>query len=95
MNPLQSLAAAGLYTMFSLLFFGWLTVPAVAGFKGVSLQFPVGYSLKDFRYVADVMDAGHVDPKVLISSVVTLEQLPAAFEELRGDNDETKVQIAP
>jgi len=70
-------------------------VPAVAGFKGVSLQFPVGYSLKDFRYVADVMDAGHVDPKVLISSVVTLEQLPAAFEELRGDNDETKVQIAP
>ncbi len=70
-------------------------VPAVAGFKGVSLQFPVGYSLKDFRYVADVMDAGHVDPKVLISSVVTLDELPAAFEALRAPNDETKVQIAP
>lgn len=70
-------------------------VPAVAGFKGVSLQFPVGYSLKDFRYVADVMDAGHVDPKILISSVVTLDELPAAFEALRAPNDETKVQIAP
>lgn len=70
-------------------------VPAVAAFKGVSLQFPVGYSLKDFRYVADVMDAGHVDPKVLISSVVTLDELPAAFEALRAPNDETKVQIAP
>lgn len=70
-------------------------VPAVAAFKGVSLQFPVGYSLKDFRYVADVMDAGHVDPKILISSVVTLDELPAAFEALRVPNDETKVQIAP
>jgi L-iditol 2-dehydrogenase len=33
-------------------------VPAVAGYKGISLQFPVGYSLKDFHYVADVMDTG-------------------------------------
>jgi len=68
-------------------------VPAVAGFKGVSLQFPVGYSLKDFHYVADVMDAGHVDPKLLISSVITLDELPAAFERLRAPNNETKVQI--
>ncbi len=70
-------------------------VPALAGFKGVSLQFPVGYSLKDFHHVADVMDAGHVDPKILISSVVALDDLPAVFEGLRGPNNETKVQVAP
>ncbi len=70
-------------------------VPAVAGFKGVSLQFPVGYSLKDFQYVADVMDKGFIDPKVLISSVVSLDELPATFETLRGPNRETKVQVAP
>ena len=70
-------------------------VPAVAGYKGVSLQFPVGYALKDFHYVADVMDAGHVDPKMLISSVVTLDELPTVFEQLRGPNNETKVQVAP
>ncbi len=35
MNPLQSFAAAGLYTMFSLLFFGWLTVPAGAILGGL------------------------------------------------------------
>ena len=70
-------------------------VPAAAGFKGVSLQFPVGYSLQDFRHVADVMDAGHVDPKVLISSVITLDELPAVMEQLRGPNNETKVQVKP
>lgn len=70
-------------------------VPAVAGYKGVSLIFPVGYSLKDFQYVADVMDKGHIDPKVLISSVVSLDQLPATFDQLRGPNSETKVQVTP
>jgi 2-desacetyl-2-hydroxyethyl bacteriochlorophyllide A dehydrogenase len=70
-------------------------VPALAGFKGVSLQFPVGYSLKDFQYVADVMDAGHVDPGILVSSVVTLDALPATIELLRSPNNETKVQVSP
>jgi (R,R)-butanediol dehydrogenase/meso-butanediol dehydrogenase/diacetyl reductase len=70
-------------------------IPAVTGFKSVSLQFPVGYALKDFQYAADVMDIGHVDPKVLISSVVTLDQLPATFDKLRGANNEIKVQVAP
>jgi threonine dehydrogenase-like Zn-dependent dehydrogenase len=41
------------------------------------------------------MDAGHVDPKMLISSVVTLDELPTVFEQLRGPNNETKVQVAP
>lgn len=70
-------------------------IPAVAGFKGVSLQFPVGYSLKDFCHVADTMETGHIDPKLLISSVVSLNDLPATFEKLRSPNNETKVQIAP
>lgn len=70
-------------------------VPALAGFKGVSLLFPVGYSLKDFQYVADVMDAGHVDPKILITSVVPLDDLQATLEYLRGPNEETKVHVTP
>lgn len=70
-------------------------VPAAAGFKGISLQFPVGYTLRDFQHVADVMDAGHVDPKILISSVVALADLPTKFEQLRSPNNETKVQVSP
>ena len=69
-------------------------LPAMAGMKGISLQFPVGYSLKDFQYVADVMDKGHADPKMLISSVVPLDELPAAFERLRSPNTDTKVQVS-
>ena len=70
-------------------------MPALAGFKGVSLQFPVGYSLKDFRYVADVMDKGHIDPKRLISRVIPLAELPQALAGLRAPNDETKVHVIP
>lgn len=70
-------------------------VPAVTGFKGVSLRFPVGYALKDFEYVAAVMDKGHVDPKMLITSVISLSELPDRFEALRGPGNETKVQIRP
>jgi (R,R)-butanediol dehydrogenase/meso-butanediol dehydrogenase/diacetyl reductase len=69
-------------------------LPAMAGMKGVSLQFPVGYSLKDFQYVADVMDAGHADPKMLISSIVSLDELPATIEQLRGPNTDTKIQVS-
>ena len=70
-------------------------VPAVAGFHGVTLKFPVGYSHQDFRHVARVMTQGHVDPKIMISSTVALDDLPAAFEDLLGANAQTKVQVAP
>lgn len=70
-------------------------VPALAGFKGVSMQFPVGYSLKDFQYVADVMDSGHIDPKVLITSVAPLADIVSTFNKLRLANNETKVHISP
>jgi (R,R)-butanediol dehydrogenase/meso-butanediol dehydrogenase/diacetyl reductase len=69
-------------------------VPAVAGFKGVSLGFPVGYSLKDFAWVAETMLNGHVDPKAMISRVVGLEEFPATFDRLLADNTENKVQLA-
>lgn len=69
-------------------------VPAVAGYKGARLSFPVGYSLKDFEFAADTMLAGTVDPKTLITSVVPLAELPATLELLRGPNHETKVQVS-
>ncbi len=70
-------------------------VPAVAGFKGVSLQFPTGYSLQDFSYTAQTMLDGHVDPKAMISNVVGLDDFAAMFGRLMGPNSENKVQLAP
>lgn len=70
-------------------------LPALAAFKGAALCFPLGYSLADFQYVAEQMDAGHVDPKTLISSVVGLDEMPGKFEALLGEHGETKVHISP
>jgi threonine dehydrogenase-like Zn-dependent dehydrogenase len=69
-------------------------VPAVAAYQGVRLSFPVGYRLRDFEQVADLMLTGHVDPKLMITSVVPFSELPVTFEALRGPNNETKVQVA-
>jgi len=68
-------------------------IPAIAASKGVTMRFPVGYALSDFERVARDLDRGHADPKMMISSVVSLEDVPATFDRLRGPNAETKVQI--
>lgn len=70
-------------------------MPAVAGMKGVRLEFAVGYTRQDFSYAAGAMLTGHVDPKIMISSTVPLEELPAMFTHLLGRHAETKVHIAP
>ncbi|CAN7457887.1 alcohol dehydrogenase catalytic domain-containing protein [Phenylobacterium sp. LjRoot225] len=69
-------------------------MPAMAALKAVKLGFPVGYALRDFQYSAETLHAGRVDPARMISSTVSLEQLPATFEMLRGPNTETKVHVA-
>lgn len=66
-----------------------------AGMKDLSLKFPVGYSRADFREVAQTMLLGHIDPKRMISSTVSLEDLPEKWTNLLGEHADTKVQIAP
>jgi (R,R)-butanediol dehydrogenase/meso-butanediol dehydrogenase/diacetyl reductase len=47
------------------------------------------------KYIhADVKNKGHIDPKVLISSVEPLNNIVGVFAWLRGANQETKVHIA-
>jgi threonine dehydrogenase-like Zn-dependent dehydrogenase len=68
-------------------------IPAIASYKCASIQFSVGYSMKEFLYIADQMDKGHVDPKLIVSNTVSLEQLPDTMTMLRGPNEETKVHV--
>jgi 2-desacetyl-2-hydroxyethyl bacteriochlorophyllide A dehydrogenase len=70
-------------------------IPAVTGYKGVSMYFPVGYTLQDFQYAADILDKGEVDPKIMISSTHPLTDIASVFSLLRGTNRETKVHISP
>lgn len=68
-------------------------VPAVASYKCATMQFVVGYGMRDFLYVANQMDKGHVDPKTIITNTVSLNEMPAMFGHLNGPNDETKVHV--
>jgi L-iditol 2-dehydrogenase len=68
-------------------------IPGVASYKCVSMQFAVGYSMREFLYIADQMDKGHVDPKTIITRDIALDELPQMFATLRKPNDETKVHV--
>jgi L-iditol 2-dehydrogenase len=68
-------------------------LPSLASYKCASMQFAVGYSMKEFHYIADQMDKGHCDPKAIISNTIPLADLPAMFGTLRGPNEETKVHV--
>jgi L-iditol 2-dehydrogenase len=68
-------------------------IPAIASYKCASMQFSVGYSMKEFTYIADQMDKGHCDPKAIITNDIPLSGLPAMFDVLRGSNNETKVHV--
>ena len=68
-------------------------IPAVGSYKCVSMQFAVGYSMKEFFYIADQMDKGHADPKAIITRDIPLAGLPAMIDALRGPNNETKVHV--
>jgi len=68
-------------------------MPAMASYKCVSMKFLVGYAMRDFLYIADQLDKGHVDPKAIITNQVPLAKLPATMDLLRGPNSETKVHV--
>jgi L-iditol 2-dehydrogenase len=67
--------------------------PGMASYKCAAMQFVVGYSMKEFLYIADQMDKGHCDPKAIITHDISLVDLPVMFEVLRGPNNETKVHV--
>lgn len=68
-------------------------VPATAAFKQVRISFPLAYSPEEFERVADIMLAGTVDPKMMITSEIGLDALPETFEQLRSSSDQTKVHV--
>lgn len=69
-------------------------MPAMGSYKCVTMQFLVGYTMRDFLYIADQMDKGHTDPKAIITNDIVLDALPGMLDQLRGPNNETKVHVS-
>ena len=79
---------------------GFCTAPdtmmsSLAAYKSVNVQYLVGYTMKEFHYIADQIDKGHADPKAVISNDIALDDLPAMMNTLRGPHRETKVHVHP
>jgi threonine dehydrogenase-like Zn-dependent dehydrogenase len=70
-------------------------VAGIGTLKQASLLFSMAYSLAEFRFVVDFLGRGHLDARHMISNTIALDALPGMIERLRGDANETKVQVDP
>lgn len=71
-------------------------VPLYAFMKELSLHFSVYYRRSDFAYTVAMIKAGRINPSPMITSRVSLNNLPEAFASLkRGAADQCKVLVEP
>jgi (R,R)-butanediol dehydrogenase/meso-butanediol dehydrogenase/diacetyl reductase len=68
-------------------------VPFHALSKELRLQTSAFFTLQDYRAALDVLDAGSVEPRKLITDTVELEELPETFEALKHRTHQCKVLI--
>jgi (R,R)-butanediol dehydrogenase/meso-butanediol dehydrogenase/diacetyl reductase len=69
--------------------------PVVPLFKEVDVIFAVLYAIRDFQVCVDTMNAGSVEPRMMITDRVSLNETPAMFEALRQRGSQCKVLIDP
>jgi len=76
-------------------FLGDPIVPALAGGREIRMLFPQLYTMQEFRWALDVLDQGAVEPREMLTRTVSLDELPEAFEKLRGNPAQCKVVVDP
>jgi threonine dehydrogenase-like Zn-dependent dehydrogenase len=70
-------------------------VPISGIFKEVNIQFVLGYNREDWRLVLHLLNNRRLDPGPMITDVISLDQLPDAFEALRKPKKQIKVLVRP
>ena len=68
-------------------------MPLVAFSTELRIQWAVAYDKDDWDFTIKMMIAGRIDGSPMITSVVSLDELPDAFESLRSPTDQCKVII--
>lgn len=69
-------------------------VPGIATYKQVRMMFSMAYTLAEFEHVARTLDRGHLEPRMMVSDTIALEELPDMIEALRSGSTQTKVHVA-
>ena len=70
-------------------------LPSFATLKQVTIKFSYTYTLAEFIHSAEVLDRGHVEPRLMISKTVSLDDFPAELEAMRGGAAYTKLLVDP
>jgi 2-desacetyl-2-hydroxyethyl bacteriochlorophyllide A dehydrogenase len=70
-------------------------LPSLATWKQVRLAFSMGYTLQEFQFCTDILAAGHLEPRLMVTETVGLNALPEAFEALRAGSGQTKLHVNP
>lgn len=67
--------------------------PQLALVKQLQLIFAIAYTRDDFQHVIDALAGGRIDPKPMITRVVSLDEMPEAFESLRNTDTDCKIVV--
>ena len=70
-------------------------VPGFAVMKQARLQFSMAYLAKDFRDSVAALEAGHVEPRAMVTRTIALDHLPETLEALREPGADCKVLVQP
>jgi threonine dehydrogenase-like Zn-dependent dehydrogenase len=70
-------------------------LPSFATWKQVRIAFSMAYTIQEFQYCADVLAAGHLEPRTMVTETIGLDALPDMLEQLRAGSNQTKVQVDP
>jgi (R,R)-butanediol dehydrogenase/meso-butanediol dehydrogenase/diacetyl reductase len=67
--------------------------PQLALVKQLRLIFSIAYTRDDFQHVIDALAEGRINPAPMITSVVSLDDMPVAFESLKHANTDCKIVV--
>jgi (R,R)-butanediol dehydrogenase/meso-butanediol dehydrogenase/diacetyl reductase len=66
-------------------------LPFPALIKELVMRFAIAYTRSDYETVIAMLAQGRIDASPMVTGVVSLEDMPAAFEALRSPSDQCKV----
>ena len=66
-------------------------LPVAALVKELQMHFAIAYTRDDFETVIAMLGQQRIDASAMITDVVTLEDMPSAFEALRSPTSQCKV----
>jgi len=69
--------------------------PFAAITKEASLHFVLAYEKRDFEYTVDMLEQGRIAPAAMITDVVGLDGVAAAFDALEHPTTQSKVIVVP